>query len=201
MTAPQPVNVPGQRDWTLDPGRRIRTLAWEFHPGTLRAGRWPDETTSRLYAETVGGSGEVAVGGIRRDLADGWEVAVAFLTDGNAVASARTRSMAVEALRAQLHAFAARGVRIATPSEFLGSDPFNRPVLMAAGLPHVPQPVPDAGVLARLDIPAPIEDWHALCDAWGVPRNPDALVRAIQAATWDRATVRHLADRRAKGDT
>lgn len=201
----QPVDVPGQRDWTRDPGRRINTLSWEFHPDTLHVGRWTHdpEGTSRLFARVTGDSGETAVGGIRRDDSTGWVVAVAFLVDGNAEARAQTPSMAVELLRVQLTELARHGVRVATPAELLGSDPFTRRVLTVSLQDvHRAPPAPDPGVLARRDVPAPLDAWWELCDAWQVPRTPDALVRAVQAATWDRATLRYLADRRAKrGDT
>jgi hypothetical protein len=201
MTEQQRADVPGQRDWTRDPGRRINTLSWEFHPGTLRVGHWLDdpEETPRLFARIAGDSGEAAVGGIRRD-STGWVIAVAFLVDGNAEARAQTPLMAVELLRAQLAELAHRGIRIATPAELLGSDPFARRVLTVSlqDLPRAPAtPEPDRDVLARLDVPAPLDAWWELCDAWGAPRTPDALVRAVQAATWDRATAAYLADHEA----
>lgn len=59
-----------------------------------------------------------------------------------------------------------------------------------------PTDVDPVGALDRADVPAPLEDWWALCDAWGVPRRPDALARAVQAAATDRVTARYLADRR-----
>lgn len=194
----QRVDIPGQRDWTRDPGRRPLTLAWDFDPASLHAGHWPDESMSRLFGVLVDvAGGELAVGGVRRD-DDGQVVAAVFLVDGNAEARATTLPVAVEALRQQLLILAERGVRIATPAELLGSAAFGRRRLDVPQPQPEPEPEPDAGVLAALDVPTPVEDWYALCDAWGVPRAPEALVRAVQAATWDRATLRYLADQRAK---
>jgi hypothetical protein len=67
--------------------------------------------------------------------------------------------------------------------------------------PPPPEPVPAAArrsVLAALNVPAPIEDWWAACDAAGVPRNPDDLLRWARAAAYDAATAGYIADRRAR---
>lgn len=200
-----------QQDRTLDPGRRLTypfrdhaaVTAFGFDPGTLREGRWADdpEDVTRLFADLIGDViGAAMVGGFRPGDRPGWAVAVAFLVDGNAEACAPGRSAAVDLLREQLADLAGQGVTIAHPGPLYG-DPFKRP-LVAVTMRDTPrpQPAPDPGVLARLNVPASPAVWHALCDEWGVPRNPDALVRAVKAATWDRATTAYLADRRARED-